>query len=132
MKSEIFWLAITAMMTGLFFVPYVLDRLAVRGIMGTLANPSTDDKPLHAWAQRAQRAHYNAVENLVVFVALVAAAQLAGVSNQLTVLGCVLYFWARLAHYIIYTLGIPGLRTLSFVVGVVGEVLIAIALIRAF
>lgn len=132
MKPEIFWLAITAMMTGLFFVPYVLDRFVVRGVIGTLANPSNEDKPLHVWAQRAQRAHHNAVENLVVFVTLVAAAQFAGVSNQLTVLGCVLYFWARLAHYIIYTLGIPGLRTLSFVVGVVGEVLIAVALIRTF
>lgn len=132
MKPEIFWLAITAMMTGLFFIPYVLDRIAVRGILGTLKNPTADDKPLHTWAQRAQRAHYNAVENLVVFVALVAAAQLAGISNVLTVLGCILYFWARLAHYIIYTLGIPGLRTLSFLVGVLGEVLIAIALIRAF
>ncbi|MGH8378094.1 MAG: MAPEG family protein [Gammaproteobacteria bacterium] len=132
MKPEIFWLAITAMMTGLFFIPYVLDRFAVRGILGTLKNPGTEDKPLHAWAQRAQRAHYNAVENLVVFAALVAAALFAGISNELTVLGCILYFWARLAHYLIYTLGIPGLRTLSFVVGVVGEVLIAIALIQAF
>ncbi|MHB8425083.1 MAG: MAPEG family protein, partial [Gammaproteobacteria bacterium] len=65
-------------------------------------------------------------------VALVAAAQFAGISTPLTVLGCALYFWARLAHYIIYTFGIPGLRTLSFLIGVVGEVLIAITLIRAF
>lgn len=131
MKSEIFWLAITAMMTGLFFIPYVLDRIAVRGILGTLANPSSSDKPLHPWAERAQRAHTNAVENLVVFAALVAAAQFAGVSTHLTVIGCILYFWARLAHYIIYALGIPGLRTLAFIVGVVGEVLIAIALLQA-
>lgn len=132
MKPEIFWLAITAMMTGLFFIPYVLDRIAVRGLWGTLKNPSAQDQPLHDWAQRAQRAHYNGVENLVVFAVLVAAAQFAGISNALTLLGCILYFWARLAHYIIYTLGIPGLRTLSFSVGVVGEVLIAIALIRTF
>ncbi len=132
MKPEIFWLAITAIMTGLFFIPYVLDRFVVRGIMGTLKNPGSEDKPLHTWAQRAKQAHHNAVENLVVFAALVVAAQLAGISNELTVLGCILSFWARLAHYIIYTLGIPGLRTLSFVVGVVGELLIAIALIQAF
>lgn len=130
MKPEIFWLAITAMMTGLFFVPYILDRFAVRGIMGTLANPDLNDKPQHAWAERARRAHTNAVENLVVFAALVAAAQLAGVSNHLTVIGCILYFWARFVHYVVYTLGIPGLRTLAFCVGVVGEVLIAIALIQ--
>ena len=131
MKPEVFWLAITAMMTGLFFVPYILDRFAVRGIMGTLANPGPGDRSQHAWAERARRAHTNAVENLVVFAALVAAAQFAGVSTQLTVAGCIIYFWARLVHYIVYTLGIPGLRTLAFVAGVVGEVLIAIALVQA-
>jgi len=131
MKPEVFWLAITAIMTGLFFVPYILDRFAVRGILGTLANPGASDKPQHAWAVRAQRAHDNAVENLVVFATLVAAAQFAGVSNQLTILGCILYFWARLVHYIVYTLGIPGLRTLAFVAGVAGQVLIAIALVQA-
>lgn len=130
MSAETFWLALTAMATGLMFVPYVLDRLAVRGVMGTLANPGPGDKPQHAWAQRAQRAHLNAVENLVVFAALVAAAQFAGVSDQLTVIGCILFFWARIAHYLIYTAGIPVLRTLAFAAGVVGEVLIAIALIR--
>lgn len=130
MSRETFWLAVTAMMTGVMFIPYVLDRFAVRGILGTLANPDPHDKPQHAWAQRAQQAHMNMVENLVVFAALIAAAHFAGVSNSLTVLGCILFFWARLAHYVIYTAGIPGLRTLAFLVGVLGEVLIAIALIR--
>lgn len=131
MTREIFWLALTAMMTGVFFVPYVIDRIAVRGLMGALANPGAADKPLHDWAQRAQRAHANAIENLVVFAVLVIAARFAGISNHLTVLGCMLYFWARFAHYIVYTLGIPGLRTLAFAVGVLGELLIAIALLHA-
>src|SRR5690348_13484605 len=100
MKTEIFWLTLTAIMTGLFWVPYVLDRIAVRGVMGTLANPSPGAKPLHPWAERARLAHYNAVENLVVFTALVAAAQFAGVSTPLTALGCAIYFWSRLAHFL--------------------------------
>ncbi len=131
MYPEVFWLAITAMMTGLMFVPYVFDRFVVRGVMGTLANPSPDDRPLHEWAQRAQRAHYNAVENLVVFAALVAAARFAGISGHLVVLGCVIYFWSRAAHYVIYTMGIPGLRTLAFLAAVAGEVMLAVALIHA-
>lgn len=131
MKPEVFWLALTAMMTGLMFVPYILDRIAVRGLVRTLGNPAPDDTPQHGWAQRAQRAHLNAVENLVVFAALVAAAQFAGISTQWTVLGCILYFWGRLAHYLLYTAGIPALRTLSFAVAVAGEVLIAIPLIQA-
>jgi uncharacterized MAPEG superfamily protein len=131
MKPEICWLAATAIMTGLFFVPYVLDRIMVLGIMDTLKNPDPNNKPLHPWAQRAKQAHYNAVENLVVFTALVAAAQFSGISNELTVWGCMLYFWARLAHYVIYALGWPVLRTLCFVVAVIGELLIAIPLLQA-
>ena len=131
MKPEVFWLALTAMKTGLFFAPYILDRIMVRGIMGTLKNPDPSDKPQHAWAQRAQAAHYNAAENLVVFASLVAAAQFAGVSTELTVWGCMLYFWARLAHYVVYTLGIPVIRTLCFVAAVIGELMIAIPLLQA-
>lgn len=131
MKAEIFWLSITAMMTGVMFVPYILDRFFVRGIRGTLKNPSPDDTPQSAWAQRAQRAHMNAVENLVVFTTLVAAALLVGISTQLTVLGCMVYFWSRAAHYVIYALGIPGLRTLAFLGGVAGQVMVAIALVQA-
>lgn len=130
MKPEVLWLSLSAMMTGLMFIPYILDRIAVRGLMRTLGNPRPDDKPLHEWAQRAQRAHLNAVENLVVFATLVAAAQFTGISTHWTVLGCFLYFWARLAHYLSYTVGVPVLRTLSFAVSVGGEVLIAIALAR--
>lgn len=131
MKSEVFWLSITAMMTGVMFVPYILDRFMVRGIMGTLANPGPNDKPQSPWAQRAQRAHMNAVENLVVFAALVAAALFAGIGTHLAVAGCIIYFWSRLIHYIVYTLGIPGLRTLAFLGGVLGQLLIAIALLHA-
>lgn len=131
MKPELFWLTLTAIATGLMFLPYILDRIAVRGLMGTMANPGPADAPQHAWAQRAQRAHANAVENLVVFVALVAAAQFAGISSAQTALGCQIYFWARLAHYVIYSAGIPVLRTLAFAVALVGEALIALALLQA-
>ncbi len=131
MKTEIFWLTLTAIMTGLFWAPYILDRIAVRGLMGAMANPSPDHKPQHAWAERAQLAHYNAVENLVVFASLVAAAQFAGVSTPLTALGCCIYFWGRLAHYLVFTAGIPVLRTLSWFAGVVGQALIALPLLQA-
>lgn len=131
MTPQLFWLSLTAMLTGLFFVPYILDRVLVRGLMGAMANPSPDAKPQSPWAERARLAHYNAVENLVVFATLVLAAHAAGVSNSMTLLGCQLFFWGRLAHYVVYTFGIPVVRTLSFVVAVVGELLIAIELIKA-
>jgi hypothetical protein len=31
MSTELFWLTLTVAMTGLFWVPYILDRITVRG-----------------------------------------------------------------------------------------------------
>ena len=75
MSHELFWLVMTTAMTGLMWVPYILDRMMVRGMMGALANPSPADKPQSPWAQRLMAAHVNAVENLIIFAPLVLAAQ---------------------------------------------------------
>ena len=50
MSKELYWLTLTAAMTGLLWVPYILDRIMVRGPMGATANPSPTDKPQSAWA----------------------------------------------------------------------------------
>ena len=126
MKPELFWLALTATMTALFWVPYVLNRAMREGLMGAFATPKMNAGPPESeWAQRAKRAHANATENLVVFTALVAVAQFAGISNQLTVLGAMFYFWGRLGHFLAYTLGIPYARTLTFTLAWIGEMIIA-------
>ena len=37
MSKELFWLTLTTAMTGLFWLPYILDRIMVRGLMGAMA-----------------------------------------------------------------------------------------------
>jgi uncharacterized MAPEG superfamily protein len=120
MSSELFWLVLTVAMTGLFWVPYILDRMMVRGLMGAMANPSPSEKAQSPWAQRMMAAHTNAVENLVIFAPLVLTARALSIATAATAFACALYFWSRLAHIVVYTLGIPVLRTLSFVGGFVG------------
>ena len=61
-------------------------------------------------------AHYNSVENLVVFAALVLMLHAVGVTNDNTVLACSVYFWARVAHLLLYTFAVPWGRTLAFAV----------------
>ncbi len=131
MPTELFWLTATVAMTGLLWIPYILDRMLVRGIAGTLANPSPNAKPQSPWAMRLYFAHTNAVENLIVFAPLVLIAQFLDISSRTTALACVIYFWARLAHAIIFTLGIPGLRTLAFLAGFAAQVMLAIEIFRA-
>ena len=130
MSTELFWLMLTVAMTGLLWVPYILDRIMVRGLMGALANPGPKDKPQSAWAQRLMAAHANAVENLVIFAPLVLIARALSIATAVTAFACALYFWSRLAHAVVYTFGIPGLRTLSFTAGFVAQVLLVLAIFK--
>ncbi len=130
MSKELFWLVLTVAMTGLFWLPYILDRMTVRGLMPTMANPSPSDKPQSAWAQRMMAAHTNAVENLVIFAPLVLASQQLSIATPTTAFACVLYFWSRLAHVVVYTLGIPVLRTLAFAGGFVAQALLVLAIFK--
>jgi uncharacterized MAPEG superfamily protein len=128
MTKEVYWLVLTAAMTGLLWLPYILDRMMVRGMTGTLANPSPTDTPQSQWAQRMMAAHTNTVENLVVFAALVLAADAVNVHSGATVFACALFFWCRLIYVAVYTAGIPVARTLAFAGGFVAQVMLVLAI----
>ena len=97
------------------WVPYILNLIVVRGLIDAVGYPD-EPKPMAQWAERMKKAHYNSVENLVVFAALVLVAHVAGVSNDTTIMACTIYFWARLVHLVAYTAAIPWVRTLAFFV----------------
>jgi len=130
MSNELYWLTLTAAMTGLLWIPYVLDRIMVRGTMGAMANPSPNDKPQSVWADRMNAAHANTVENLVVFATLVLTAQALNIHSGETIFACALFFWCRLIYVAVYTAGIPVVRTLAFAGGFVGQVILALAILR--
>jgi len=127
MTKELLWLTLTIILTGLMWVPYILDRVNVRGLMGAMANPSRNDKPQAAWAQRLYFAHTNAVENLIIFAPLVLILDAQGHSTIGTVTACAVYFWSRLVHAVVYTMGIPVLRTLAFTVGFLAQAALVLA-----
>ena len=130
MTRELFWLTLTVIFTGQLWVPYVLNRCQVRGLGGAMANPSRNDKPLAEWANRLLFAHDNAVENLVVFAPLVLILNAIDYSSKWTVLACAVYFWSRVAHLIVYTLGVPVLRTLAFLIGFAAQAMLALAIFK--
>ena len=124
MKTELLYLTLVTALTGLLWLPYILDRIATRGLMDAVGYPE-NPKPQSPWAVRLMRAHDNAVENLVVFAALVLVANAAGVSNSVVAGAAVVYFWARVVHAAAYTFGVPWVRTLAFTVGFVAQAAIA-------
>ena len=116
---------------GLTFVQMLV---AVTGAMLQVGLPmlagNRDNMPvLTGWAGRAQRAHRNMVENLVLFVALLILLAVTGKSNQMTVLGAELFFWGRFAYALVYLAGWPWIRTVTWFVSVIGMILIALQLL---
>lgn len=81
------------------------------------------------WAGRAQRAHRNMLESLVLFAALVLMAQVAGRANAMTAMGAALFFYGRLVYAAIYWAGIAWVRTVAWTVSLTGLVLILLQLL---
>jgi uncharacterized MAPEG superfamily protein len=126
--TELLYLTYVTVLTALLWAPYILNTIFVRGLTDAVGYPE-NPKPLAPWAARLKKAHYNAVENLVVFATLVLVANALGISNPATQLWCVVYFWARAVHAAAYTFGIPWVRTLAFAGGVAAQLFIAVQIL---
>ena len=96
--------------------------LAQAGSRDSLPEPSVLRK-------RLQRLTANMQENLIMFAIVVLAAQAAGVSNSTTAMAASLFFYARVAHAIVYAFGWPMIRPLFYFVGLYGIVAIGLQLI---
>jgi uncharacterized MAPEG superfamily protein len=116
-SPELHYTALSAALTGTLWIPIIFNRLREMGPWKALKNPEPDVRPHSNWAYRLANAHRNAIENLAVFAPLALAVHLLNLGTATTALAAALYFWSRLAHALIYTLGIPLLRTIAFVVG---------------
>lgn len=90
---------------------------------------NTPELPL--WAERALRAHHNMTENFAHFAVFVLAVNYLDLSNNLTALGATLFFWCRLAFLVVYTAGIPWIRSVIFIGALTGEGMIAYQLVTA-
>ena len=111
---------------ALALVQVVIAVIAAHGQVGLpmLAGNREDMPALTGWAMRAQRAHLNLLESLVLFAIVVLVAHVAGRANATTALGAQLFFWGRVAHAVIYLAGIPWLRTGAWGVSVAGILLV--------
>ena len=124
------WLAAVALMTALFWVPYVLERMVALGVLGAIKPVDPEDELKQAlWARRAKRAHYNGVENLAIFATLVLVAFAMGKGDEAGILvASQVYFWARLVHFPAGAFGLTGVRTMAFLVGFGAQVAVAMAI----
>jgi uncharacterized MAPEG superfamily protein len=94
----------------------------------TMAGPRDDLPEPTVTVKRAQRLAANMKENLLLFAAAVLIANASGVSTDMTVLGAQMFFYARVAHAVIYLMGWPMIRPLAWSIGLIGTLMIFFAL----
>ena len=81
------------------------------------------------WAGRAQRAHRNMLENLVLFAVLVLVTEITNKNSAMTGFGAQLFLGARVIYAIIYVIGVPWLRTGVWGISMIGLILIFLQLV---
>ena len=92
------------------------------GVMVAFGNREGVAPPM-GMAGRADRAARNMLEAMVMFLAVVLAAQIAGKGAQ-AAMGATVFFWARLVYWPVYLAGIVYLRTAVWFVSLFGLFLI--------
>ena len=109
------YVALSAVLCAVLWAPYVVARLATWGLPTFIHNyaegfpAQMPEQPL--WASRSQRAHLNLVETLPPFIGVVLAAAFTGADVASVTLWATVFFYARVAHAVVYVVGVPYLRT---------------------
>ena len=119
MKTELTYLAYTAMLTAALWIPYVACQVMTNGLLKPQNYLDPTPRPVPLWGKRADRVFLNAVESFAPFAALVIIAHLAGKLNEMTAFWAAAFFWLRVAHAVVYWLGLPYIRTLVYTLGFV-------------
>ena len=122
METTYYYLGLSGILTVLLWTPYILCRAITWGIPTFLNNYPEgypkDQPETPLWALRSQRAHLNMVETLPAFIAVVLAAGVLAPNTAYDSIAqwAQIFFGARVAHAIVYTLGVPYLRTPVYLV----------------
>jgi uncharacterized MAPEG superfamily protein len=109
-----FYTGLSAVWIAIAWVPYLLDRIMVRGLVGAMANPSPNLAPQSDWAVRAKAAHVVAIQAFSAFAPLAILAMIRIPEDGYPNILAMTFFIGIFAHYVIYAIGITVLRTLSF------------------
>ena len=76
---------------------------------------------------RLERAQSNLFETLPLFIGAVLIAHVAGANGAMTAWGSALYFWGRVVFVPLYAMGIPFIRSLVWLVSLMGLVMVLVA-----
>jgi uncharacterized MAPEG superfamily protein len=130
MTTDLQYLAYTALLTASLWIPYIVCQSMTNGVLAPQNYADPTPRPVPLWGQRANRAHINAVEAFAPFAALISIAQVAGKADATTAFCAIAFFWLRLAHAVVYWLGLPYIRTVVFTLGWIVVVVLFLQVVR--
>ena len=118
-----------------YSVALLLALVLIQAVAGVLAQglmrmAGTRDilPPPKVFQARARRVVDNHREGLIMFVPLILISELFGFQTQFTALGAQMFFYSRFVHAVAYLVGVPFVRTVAWVVGIAGTVLVLLGL----
>ena len=122
MTTELLMLAATGGLLLLLPLIQGTRNVLVLGLT-TAAGNQEDIAPWTGLNDRLNRAIRNLIEAIGIFAPIVVAVLISGSNNETTAMGAQLFVIARVAHALVYTLGIPWVRTAAWAAGVAGIIM---------
>jgi uncharacterized MAPEG superfamily protein len=104
-------------------------RTSETGVSYNASARDEDGPPVGKMTGRLQRAQRNLFETLPIFAAAILIAHVAGRNGALTWWGATLYFWARVVYVPLYAIGVPYIRSLVWLVSLLGTILLLVAVL---
>ncbi len=131
MSQTLFYLALTAMFTAALWVPYIAGTFIDKGMPTPeqYRDVALRQRDQAVWLTRAYRVHMNAVESFAPFAALVLILEITAQTNATTAMWAMIFFWARVAHAVVFLFGIAYVRTLAYLVGFIAVIALFVELI---
>ena len=106
-------------------------KTAQYGTKWNMGARDEDLPPLYPLAGRLARAQANFFETFPLMIAAVAIVSLANLETRWTAIGAMLWLGARVVYLPLYALGVPMVRTLVFMISVIGIALVLAPAVRA-
>jgi uncharacterized MAPEG superfamily protein len=122
------WTFVLALVQILMVAQYRTRETGLRYNMGPRDTPGP---AMGIITGRLHRAQNNLFETLPLFATAILIAHVAGREGPMTLWGAWMYFLGRVVYLPLYALGIPVLRTLTWVVSMLGLIMIIVAILRA-
>ena len=129
MSVELLMLVYSAVLFLVVIVVQAGLAISQNGLMAQAGSRDNLPEPT-VLRKRLQRLTANIQENLVMFAIVVLVANAAGVSNDTTALGATIFFYARVAHAIVYAFGWPMIRPFLYFVSLYGLVVILLEILK--